>query len=68
MGGARDPRVLISTDALWEDGFGALFPVVDGTSAFADQRAALDPIEGVVGRLCAAGVAARDGAAIDNVD
>ena len=37
-------RTLISADALWEHGFGAIFPEVDGESGFAEQRAILQLI------------------------
>jgi glyoxylase-like metal-dependent hydrolase (beta-lactamase superfamily II) len=37
-------RVLISADALWEDGFGAIFPEIEGAGGFADQRAVLELI------------------------
>jgi glyoxylase-like metal-dependent hydrolase (beta-lactamase superfamily II) len=37
-------RVLISADALWENGFGVIFPELEGESGFAEQRAALDLI------------------------
>jgi glyoxylase-like metal-dependent hydrolase (beta-lactamase superfamily II) len=37
--------VLISADALWEHGFGAIFPEIEGESGFAEQRAALASIE-----------------------
>jgi glyoxylase-like metal-dependent hydrolase (beta-lactamase superfamily II) len=37
--------VLISADALWEHGFGAIFPEIEGESGFAEQRAALALIE-----------------------
>ena len=37
-------RVLISADALWENGFGVIFPELDGDSGFAEQRAVLDLI------------------------
>jgi glyoxylase-like metal-dependent hydrolase (beta-lactamase superfamily II) len=40
----HDERVLISADALWEGGFGAIFPEIEGESGFAEQRAALDLI------------------------
>ena len=44
-------RVLISADALWENGFGILFPELTGEaapgSAFAAQRATLALIEGL---------------------
>ena len=38
-------RVLISGDALWENGFGVVFPELDGEHAFADVAATLDLIE-----------------------
>jgi glyoxylase-like metal-dependent hydrolase (beta-lactamase superfamily II) len=37
--------VLISADALWENGFGVVFPELDGESAFDDVAATLDLIE-----------------------
>jgi glyoxylase-like metal-dependent hydrolase (beta-lactamase superfamily II) len=37
-------RVLISADALWENGFGVIFPELEGESGFAEQRAVLDLI------------------------
>jgi glyoxylase-like metal-dependent hydrolase (beta-lactamase superfamily II) len=37
--------VLVSADALWEHGFGAIFPEIEGDSGFAEQRAALELIE-----------------------
>jgi glyoxylase-like metal-dependent hydrolase (beta-lactamase superfamily II) len=36
--------LLISADALWEHGFGAIFPEIEGESGFAEQRAALEAI------------------------
>jgi len=39
-----DERILISADALWQQGFGALFPEIEGQSCFEEQRAALDLI------------------------
>jgi glyoxylase-like metal-dependent hydrolase (beta-lactamase superfamily II) len=39
-----DARVLISADALWENGFGVIFPELEGESGFDEQRAALDLI------------------------
>jgi glyoxylase-like metal-dependent hydrolase (beta-lactamase superfamily II) len=36
--------ILISADALWEHGFGAIFPEIEGESGFAEQRAALQLI------------------------
>lgn len=34
--------VLISADVLWENGFGAIFPEIEGDSGFAEQAAMLD--------------------------
>jgi glyoxylase-like metal-dependent hydrolase (beta-lactamase superfamily II) len=41
-----DPRdgVLISADALWENGFGVVFPELEGESGFAEVRATLELI------------------------
>lgn len=39
-----DARVLISADALWENGFGVIFPELDGESGFAEQEAVLETI------------------------
>jgi glyoxylase-like metal-dependent hydrolase (beta-lactamase superfamily II) len=38
-------RVLISADALWEAGFGVIFPELDGDAGFADVGQTLDLIE-----------------------
>ncbi len=38
-------RVLISGDALWENGFGVVFPELSGEPGFADVAATLDLIE-----------------------
>lgn len=38
----EDERVLISSDALWEDGFGAIFPEIEGESGFAEERGVLE--------------------------
>ena len=38
-------RVLISADALWENGFGVVFPELEGDNAFAEVAATLDVIE-----------------------
>lgn len=43
--------VLISGDALWERGFGVIFPELDGESGFAEQAAVLDLIEQIDVRL-----------------
>lgn len=37
-------RLLISGDALWENGFGVIFPELEGQSGFAEQAAVLDRI------------------------
>ena len=37
-----DERTLISADALWENGFGVVFPEIEGISAFDDVAATLD--------------------------
>ncbi|GAB4089274.1 MBL fold metallo-hydrolase [Hydrogenophaga soli] len=40
-----ESRTLISGDALWANGFGVVFPELDGEHAFADVAATLDLIE-----------------------
>ena len=47
-----EERLLLSSDALWEDGFGVVFPELMGEPGFADQRATLDMIAGL-GAACA---------------
>ena len=42
---APDQRLLISADALWESGFGIVFPDLRGEPGFAAARQALDTIE-----------------------
>jgi glyoxylase-like metal-dependent hydrolase (beta-lactamase superfamily II) len=42
-----DSRTLISADALWENGFGVVFPELEGLHAFAEVGATLDLIEGL---------------------
>lgn len=44
-------RVLISADALWQHGFGAIFPEIEGDSGFAEQGAMLDLIAGLDPKL-----------------
>ena len=39
-----EARLLISADALWENGFGVIFPELDGASGFAETRATLELI------------------------
>lgn len=38
-------RILISADALWEHGFGVVFPEIEGIQAFEEVAATLDVIE-----------------------
>lgn len=40
-------RLLISADALWENGFGVVFPEIHGESGFDEQHRVLDLIEGL---------------------
>ncbi|MDB5928551.1 MAG: beta-lactamase domain protein [Polaromonas sp.] len=40
-----ESRVLISADALWENGFGVVFPELEGADAFEEVSATLDLIE-----------------------
>jgi glyoxylase-like metal-dependent hydrolase (beta-lactamase superfamily II) len=37
-------RILISADALWENGFGVIFPELEGESGFAEEQAVLEAI------------------------
>jgi len=46
-----DDGVLISADALWANGFGVVFPELDGERAFDDVAAVLDLIERLAPRL-----------------
>jgi glyoxylase-like metal-dependent hydrolase (beta-lactamase superfamily II) len=39
-----DDRILISADALWQHGFGGIFPEIEGESGFAEQAAMLELI------------------------
>ena len=41
----QQSRTLISADALWERGFGIVFPEIDGVAAFEEVAASLDLIE-----------------------
>jgi glyoxylase-like metal-dependent hydrolase (beta-lactamase superfamily II) len=40
-------RILVSADALWESGFGVIFPELAGESGFAETRATLELIGGL---------------------
>ena len=44
-------RILISADALWENGFGVIFPELEGKSGFAETRATLELIGALDVRL-----------------
>ncbi|CAN5278629.1 hypothetical protein BH11PSE11_BH11PSE11_07250 [soil metagenome] len=44
-------RILISADALWEKGFGVIFPELDGESGFTETRATLELISSLDIRL-----------------
>lgn len=52
-----DPRdgILISADALWEHGFGIVFPEIDGESGFTEVEQSLDLIESLDVRLVVPG-------------
>ena len=39
-----DERILISADALWENGFGVIFPELEGESGFTEQQSVLEAI------------------------
>jgi glyoxylase-like metal-dependent hydrolase (beta-lactamase superfamily II) len=52
---------LISGDALWQDGFGVVFPELDGQAGFADVAATLDLIERLPVREVLPGHGARFG-------
>lgn len=41
----EDDRILVSADALWENGFGVVFPEIEGLSAFDEVSLTLDVIE-----------------------
>ena len=43
--------VLISADALWENGFGVVFPELEGEDAFAEVAATLEVIESLAPRV-----------------
>jgi glyoxylase-like metal-dependent hydrolase (beta-lactamase superfamily II) len=44
-------RLLLSADALWENGFGVVFPELDGDDAFTEVAATLDLIESLRPRV-----------------
>lgn len=43
--------ILISADALWQNGFGVIFPEIVGESGFAEQQATLDTIAQLAPRV-----------------
>jgi glyoxylase-like metal-dependent hydrolase (beta-lactamase superfamily II) len=47
----EEERILISADALWEQGFGVIFPELEGESGFAEERATLELIASLDVRL-----------------
>jgi glyoxylase-like metal-dependent hydrolase (beta-lactamase superfamily II) len=46
-----EQRLLISADALWENGFGVIFPELEGESGFAEAKATLEQIAALDIRL-----------------
>ena len=46
----RGQRVLVSGDALWENGFGVIFPELGGERGFDDAQAVLETIDGLQAR------------------
>lgn len=59
-----EERILISADALWENGFGVVFPELEGESGFAEVRATLELIASLDVRLVIPG----HGAPFSDVD
>ena len=47
----EEERILISADALWENGFGVVFPEIEGIAAYDEVEATLDIIEQLQPRL-----------------
>lgn len=44
-------KILISADALWENGFGIIFPEINGQSGFQEQESILNRIEELAPRI-----------------
>ena len=64
----HDERILVSADALWESGFGVIFPELEGDSGFAEQQQVLDRIAALSPRVVIPGhgaAFAEAGAALD---
>ena len=59
-----EDRILISADVLWQHGFGAIFPEIEGDSGFAEQATMLDRIAELSPRLVIPG----HGAPFSDVD
>ncbi|WP_144144039.1 MBL fold metallo-hydrolase [Paraburkholderia sp. BCC1884] len=59
-----EQRILISADALWENGFGVIFPELEGESGFAEEQAVLEAIQKLDVRLVIPG----HGAPFTNVE
>jgi len=59
-----EDRALISADALWQHGFGAIFPEIEGESGFVEQAAMLDLIQRLSPRIVIPG----HGAPFSDVD
>ena len=51
----EEHRLLITADALWENGFGVVFPELEGASAFDDVLQTLDLIESLNPLVCLPG-------------
>ena len=56
--------ILVSADALWQKGFGVIFPELDGVSGFAEQAATLD----LIGQLTPRWVIPGHGAPFSEAD
>ena len=64
----HDERILLSADALWENGFGVIFPELEGDSGFDEQQQVLDRIGALSPRIVVPGHGAmfgEAGAALD---
>lgn len=51
----KENRLLITADALWQNGFGVVFPELEGESAFEDVLTTLDLIESLNPSICLPG-------------
>ena len=64
----HDERILVSADALWQNGFGVIFPELEGASGFAEQQDVLDRISALSPRTVVPGhgaVFGEPGAALE---